>query len=85
MAKLTLLRSLRIFLPTDAVIRALVAASEKNSRLTSIYPTFDPNIPEGSRVDGATNVEIPVIGHFRILDAPGTLAAVLTAVERDHE
>ena len=83
MARLTVLPSLRIFLPTDAVIRGLVASQEHNSRLTSIYPTFDPNIPEGSRVEGADNVEIPVVGHFRILDDPRTIAAVIAAVERE--
>jgi pimeloyl-ACP methyl ester carboxylesterase len=51
-----------------------------NQRVTSIYPRFDPNIPEGSRLEGATNVEIPVVGHFRILDEPATIAAVLSAV-----
>ena len=82
MARLTVLPTLRVFLPTDPVITALVAARQHNVRLTSIFPTFDPNIPEGSRVEGASNVEIPVIGHFRILDAPGTIAAVIEAVER---
>lgn len=82
MARLTYGRTLRAFLPTDEVIVALGAARENDARLTSIYPTFDPHIPEGSRVEGATNVEIPVIGHFRILRAPGTITAVLEAVER---
>jgi pimeloyl-ACP methyl ester carboxylesterase len=83
MARLTLLPSLRLFLPTDAVIRGIVASREHNARLTSIYPSFDPNIPEGSRVDGAVNIEIPVVGHFRILDAPQTIAAVVAAVESE--
>jgi len=82
MARLTYGRTLRAFLPTDEVIVALAAAREHHTRLTSIYPMFDPHIPEGSRVEGATNVEIPVIGHFRILRAPGTITAVLEAVER---
>ena len=83
MARLTLLPTLRIFLPSDTVIRGLVASQEPNARLTSIYPRFDPNIPEGSRVDGAHNVEIPVVGHFRILDDPRTIEAVIAAVERE--
>lgn len=83
MARLTLLPALRAFLPTDAVIMALGAARDRHSRLTSIYPRFDPNIPEGSRVEGAENIEIPVIGHFRILDDPRTIAAVIAAVERE--
>lgn len=83
MARLTLLPALRAFLPTNAVIKALGAARQHHTRLTSIYPRFDPNIPEGSRVDGAENIEIPVIGHFRILDDPRTVVAVIAAVQRE--
>ena len=85
MARLTVGRTLRAFLPSDTVIRGLVASREHNARLTSIYPSFDPNIPEGSRVEGAVNVEIPVVGHFRILDASQTITAVIAAVEREGE
>jgi len=83
MARLTLLPPLRVFLPSDAVIRGLVASQEHNRRVTSIYPRFDPNIPEGSRLEGAVNVEIPVVGHFRVLDDPRTINAVVAAVERE--
>jgi pimeloyl-ACP methyl ester carboxylesterase len=83
MARLTFGRTMRAFLPDDVVIRALAAAREGNRRVTSIFPRFDPNIPEGSRLDGATNIEIPVVGHFRILDEPETIAAVIAAVDRE--
>jgi len=83
MARLTPWPAMRAFLPGDDVIRALGATREINRRVTSIYPRFDPNIPEGSRLDGAANVEIPVIGHFRILVEPATVAAVVAAVEQD--
>jgi pimeloyl-ACP methyl ester carboxylesterase len=82
MARLTVGRTMRAFLPDHPDIRALAEVSAQNSRVTSIYPRFDPNIPEGSRLDGATNIEIPVVGHFRILDDPATLAAVIDAVQR---
>jgi hypothetical protein len=81
MARLTPWPAMRAFLPGDAVIRGLSALVQPNARVTSIYPRFDPNIPNGSRLDGATNVEIPVIGHFRVLDAPQTIQAVIDAVE----
>jgi pimeloyl-ACP methyl ester carboxylesterase len=83
MARLVPGRTLRAFLPGDAVIRALTDARGANARVTSIYPRFDPNIPEGSRLEGATNVEIPVVGHFRILTEPAAIAAVIAAVERE--
>jgi pimeloyl-ACP methyl ester carboxylesterase len=83
MARLTPVATLRVFLPTDEVIRQLAEARELNARVTSIYPRFDPHIPEGSRVDGATNIEVPVVGHFRVLDAPETIEAVIAAVERE--
>ena len=85
MARLTPVATLRVFLPTDEVIRQLAEARELNARVTSIYPRFDPHIPEGSHVDGATNIEVPVVGHFRVLDAPQTIDAVIAAVERESE
>ena len=78
MARWTPIATLRAFLPGDAVIRSL--GSAPNARITSIYPRFDPNIPEGSRLEGATNIEIPVVGHFRILDDLRTIEAAVSAV-----
>jgi triacylglycerol lipase len=85
LARYALGSTLRAFLPGDPVIRSLAAAIHVNSRITSIYPRFDPNIPEGSRLDGATNIEIPIVGHFRILTSAEALAAVVAAVERIDE
>jgi pimeloyl-ACP methyl ester carboxylesterase len=81
LARFTLGSTLRTFLPGDPVIRSLAGERGVNTRITSIYPRFDPNIPEGSRLDGATNVEIPIMGHFRILTSAEALAAVVAAVE----
>jgi pimeloyl-ACP methyl ester carboxylesterase len=81
MARLTPWRTMRAFLPGDRVIRTLGELREPNANVTSIYPRFDPNIPEGSRLEGAANIEVPVVGHFRILEAPGTIQAVIHAVE----
>jgi hypothetical protein len=81
MADLTILPSLRTFRPAHPVIRQLLAERDVNARITSIFPTFDPHIPEGSALDGAANVQVDVVGHFRILEAPATIEAVLAAVE----
>jgi hypothetical protein len=83
LARYTVGSTLRAFLPGDPVILNLAGERAVNARITSIYPRFDPNIPEGSRLEGATNVELPLWGHFRILTATGAIAAVVTAVERD--
>jgi len=80
MADLMVVPALRAFRPAHPVIRRLVGERAVNARITSIYPSFDPHIPEGSTVDGGTNVQLDVVGHFRILEAPATIAAVLTAV-----
>lgn len=82
MADLTLLPALRIFRPEHPVIRSLVAEERVNSRITSIEPAFDPHIPEGSALPGATNVRLDVVGHFRVLEHPATRDAVLAAVGR---
>ena len=73
-------RALRDFLPTAPVITALAGELAVNSRITSIYPRFDPHIPEGSHLEGATNIELDVVGHFRILLQPELYLRVVEAV-----
>jgi alpha-beta hydrolase superfamily lysophospholipase len=82
MANLTLVPALRAFRPAHPVIRRLVAERDVNARITSIFPAFDPHIPEGSVLEGATNVRLEVVGHFRVLEDPGAIDAVVAAVER---
>ncbi|MGV8910796.1 MAG: esterase/lipase family protein [Propionicimonas sp.] len=67
-------------LPGDVSLVELAAAHAVNARVVSLYGTFDPHIPEGSELAGATNVTLPVAGHFRILAQPETLSAVLAAI-----
>lgn len=71
---------LRPLVPGHPTLVELAAAQAVNARVTSIYGTFDPHIPEGSVLPGATNIELPVAGHFRILAQPETLHAVLDAI-----
>jgi triacylglycerol lipase len=85
MARLAPNPALRAFVPADPVISALAATRAVNARITSIYPSFDPHIPEGSSLDGAVNVELAVVGHFRILVDPAAIVAVHAAVEREIE
>jgi triacylglycerol lipase len=82
MADLMVVPALRVFRPRNPVIRRLVAEREVNTRITSIFPAFDPHIPEGSVLEGATNVRLDVVGHFRVLEDPAALDAVVAAVER---
>jgi len=76
--------AMRAFNPSDPVIAALVAASAVDVRITSIFPSFDPHIPEGSRLAGARNIELPVTGHFRILFDPALPDLVIGEVERQR-
>jgi pimeloyl-ACP methyl ester carboxylesterase len=83
MARLAPNPALRAFLSGDPVIAALAAERAVNARITSIYPSFDPHIPDGCELEGARNVELPVIGHFRILLQPALIDAVREAVDGD--
>jgi alpha-beta hydrolase superfamily lysophospholipase len=80
MARIVPLGGLRAFLPGDALLGRLAAEGAVDARITSIAPRVDPHIPEGSRLDGAENIEIDVVGHFRILRDPRTIAAVREVV-----
>lgn len=73
--------SMREFDPDSATIVELASAASVNSRIVSIFGVFDPHLPEGSSLAGATNRLLPVAGHFRILSAAETAAAVVAAVE----
>lgn len=66
-AKYMLLPTLRVFSPRNALTLQLAREETINSRITSIFGPFDPHIPEGSVLPGATNIELPTAGHFRIL------------------
>jgi pimeloyl-ACP methyl ester carboxylesterase len=79
-AHLLPIRTLREFVPTHETIVTLARAAEVNHRITSIYSSWDPIIPNGSVLDGATNIELPVTGHFRILDRPALLAEIARVV-----
>jgi pimeloyl-ACP methyl ester carboxylesterase len=68
--------SIRALLPSDETIVMLGNSTSVNGRIVSVFGTFDPHIPDGSALDGATNVRVPAAGHFRVLGAPETLLAV---------
>jgi triacylglycerol lipase len=79
-AHLVPIRTLREFVPTHETIVTLAGNAEVNSRITSIFSSWDPIIPNGSVLEAATNIELPITGHFRILDRPDLLAAVERAI-----
>lgn len=79
-ARYMLLPSLRAFSPTHAITALLAHDVAINSRITSIFGLFDPHIPEGSELAGATNIRLPIGGHFRILSDRRCIDAVLEAV-----
>lgn len=72
--------SIRAFLPGDETIVMLGRESSVNGRIVSVFGPYDPHIPEGSALDGATNVLVPAQGHFRVLGSPKTHAAVVDGI-----
>jgi hypothetical protein len=75
-------RTLRAFSPADPVLLALAAERAVDARITAIYPEFDPHIPETGHLEGATNVELPLSGHFRPLGAPTLVDVVVREAVR---
>lgn len=78
-ARFAPVRHLRAFRATDPVLAALIRDVEANRRITSIYGVFDTMIPGGSELPGATNIRLPLGGHFHILGDPRTRDVVLDA------
>ncbi|WP_242863049.1 esterase/lipase family protein [Curtobacterium luteum] len=79
LARLAPVAHLRVFRAADPVLAAMGRELAVNARITSVYGVFDTLIPEGSELAGATNVRLPVGGHFRILGDSRTREAVLAA------
>ena len=79
-AKYVLGQTLRAFSPTNDTIVLLGRDSSVNSEIVSIFGPFDPHVPDGSVLVGATNVRLPVSGHFRILHTPEAIDAAADAV-----
>jgi triacylglycerol lipase len=73
--------SLRVFRPTSKTLSMLAANAIANARITSLYSEWDTHIPEGCRLEGATNIEFPVQGHFTILADESVLRAVDAALD----
>jgi triacylglycerol lipase len=71
---------IREFLPTQQTLIALAANAIANGRITSIFGTWDSHIPEGSTLDGAKNIEVPVPGHFRLLVHKDVIDLVVSEV-----
>ncbi|MFC3300212.1 alpha/beta hydrolase [Arthrobacter agilis] len=77
-ASFFILPSIRAFSPQNPTLRTLRDNRALNGRITSIYGRFDPHIPAGSFVDGARNIQLDTMGHFR----PIADARVLQEVDR---
>lgn len=75
-ARLLLGSALRAFSPRDETVSLLTRSLEANARIVSVFPRFDPHIPESSGLIGARNVSIDTGGHFRVLAHPRTVAEV---------
>ena len=64
-ANLFPLASIRAFSPRDPFLRQLQRNAGVNARITSVYSGFDPHIPAGSHLEGARNIQLETMGHFR--------------------
>ncbi|MFC8680089.1 esterase/lipase family protein [Microbacterium ureisolvens] len=80
LASLFVVPSIRAFRPSDETILTLGRETSVNGRIVSVFGPWDPHIPEGSALDGATNIAVPTSGHFRVLSARATQRAVLDGI-----
>ncbi|WP_448629840.1 esterase/lipase family protein [Cellulomonas soli] len=74
-------RAVRALSPRDPHVLALADLDHVHHRIVSVFARFDPHVPSGSRLPGATNVEVPVDGHFRLLADPRVHRVVLDALD----
>jgi pimeloyl-ACP methyl ester carboxylesterase len=75
-ANLFLMPSVRMFMPTGLMITQLALNRAINAHISSLYSVFDPHIPETSHLEGAENIILPAIGHFRPIGDQRTLETI---------
>jgi hypothetical protein len=80
LAGLFVIPSIRAFLPEDETIVTLGRDTSVNGRIVSVFGPWDPHIPDGSALDGATNIAVPTAGHFGVLGSAATHRAVLDGI-----
>ncbi|GAB3279455.1 hypothetical protein GCM10027449_20040 [Sinomonas notoginsengisoli] len=84
-SRFALTPALRAFNPALPALAALAAERSVNARIVSVSAEFDPIVTRGTELEGARNVSVPVVGHFRLLGHPAfldLLAAVLDGWKR---
>jgi triacylglycerol lipase len=81
-ARFFLVPSIRAFSPSNGALRSLAAELSVNHRITSVYSTFDPHIPGGSELPGAENIELDLMGHFRIIGDSKVLEVIRSVLSR---
>ncbi|TGO04168.1 esterase/lipase family protein [Serinibacter arcticus] len=72
----------RILSDRDPHVGSLGRSRGVDARIVSVYASFDPHIPGGSELAGATNVVVDTVGHFRVVDHPDVRRTVRDAVTR---
>ncbi|MBW8026534.1 alpha/beta hydrolase [Clavibacter michiganensis subsp. michiganensis] len=81
-ARLFPVRSIRDFSPRNAALVELGRSRAVNARITSLFARFDPHIPGGSALDGATDERVRASGHSRIMGDEDVLRRVEAAIDR---
>ena len=79
------LQTIKIFTPSSQIITLLAAHTTTNQYITSIYAAFDPHIPGGSYLEGATNIQLNIAGHFRIMHNKKVHQAILDALNASYK
>ncbi|WP_334171022.1 esterase/lipase family protein [Sinomonas sp.] len=69
-------RPLRSFYPGHPVLGSLAKNLEVNARIVSVGARVDPLVGRSTRLEGGSNIVLPVTGHFRILASRELMAVV---------
>jgi triacylglycerol lipase len=79
-AYLAPVKAVRMFSTRSLIISQLEANKIVKQSVYSLYSRYDPNIPCGSKLTGATNISIDSVGHFRLLSTKQLQTTLLQSV-----
>ena len=81
-AKFFWVKAINVFSPNSPILQLLGKSTKVNKKIVSVHGMFDPHIPSGSHLEGATNIQLPVRGHFKLLGDARVHQAVREGIDK---
>ena len=75
----------RMLSTSNATLRELAEHEEVNGRIWTVSASFDEQVPNGTKLTGARDIQLHAAGHNQLTDGTEAMAAIIGLVAEDAE